>query len=348
MKLLIASDAWHPQINGVAHTFGNTIEILQAMGHHVDIIAPHLFTTMPCPTYPEIPLALWPGKKISHLLDTLQPDAIHIATEGPVGIATRRACVRKNLQFTTSFHTKFPEYIEARFRIPASVIYRMVRWFHRPAIRVFVTTESVRRELVARGFRNELPIWSRGVDTDLFRPRDKAFLSHPRPIALFVGRVAVEKNLEAFLQLELAGTKVVVGDGPQRRELEKRFPEAVFAGQQTGETLSRYFAAADVFVFPSRTDTFGLVMLEALACGVPVAAYPVPGPIDIIGEHQKIGRVDPDLATAIHHALQCDPEDCRAFALRFSWRSTVEQFLTHLAPVTPGVFSFPETRLYPR
>jgi len=348
MKILIVSDAWLPQVNGVVSTLKITTDILINMGHQVEMITPQLFKTIPCPTYPEIPLALFPRRKIAQLIEAFKPDAVHIATEGPLGLSARGYCMRKQIQFTTSFHTKFPEYVEARFGIPAHFTYYLVRWFHRNSARVMVTTESMRRELLQRGFQNDLALWSRGVDTVLFRPQNKDFLSYPRPISLYVGRVAVEKNLEKFLALNIAGTKLIVGDGPQRAELQARYPQAVFTGTQTGESLSRYYAAADVFVFPSCTDTFGLVMLEALASGVPVAGYPVPGPIDVIGEHREVGAVNEDLKVAIEQALHCDPKACREYAMQFSWQSRVNQFLDNLAPVRPGTRSFSSFKLHIR
>jgi glycosyltransferase involved in cell wall biosynthesis len=270
------------------------------------------------------------------LLDEFQADAIHLSTEGPLGIAARRYCLRRGRPFTTAFHTRFPEYVHARFGLSTRVTYGLVRRFHRPASHTMVATTSLAEELARRGFRN-LTRWSRGVDTELFKPRDRNFLDLPRPISLYVGRVAVEKNIEAFLQLSLPGTKVVVGDGPQRTQLEREYPQAVFVGMKQGEALARHYAAADVFVFPSLTDTFGLVILEALACGVPVAAFPVTGPRDVIGD-ARVGCLDDDLQRAVTRALALDRQACRAFALNFSWAHSIRQFRSHLVvfPSSPS------------
>lgn len=329
MRILVATDAWQPQVNGVVRTLNAVGEELKGMGHEVAFITPNAFRSVPMPTYPEIRLALdtW---RVPAQIDALSPDAIHIATEGPLGMATRRYCLRRGLPFTTSFHTRFPEYVHARTRVPLAVSYAVVRRFHRPARAVMVATKTVREDLERRGFTN-LVHWTRGVDTTLFRPGDKSFLKDPRPIALYVGRVAVEKNIGAFLDLDLEGTKVVVGDGPQIEELRRRYPDVRFVGAKFGGELARYYGAADVFVFPSRTDTFGNVMLEALACGLPVAAYPVPGPIDVINGH-KAGVLDEDLAAAVRAAIKVPAADCRAFAQGMSWRSSAEQFFANLAP----------------
>jgi glycosyltransferase involved in cell wall biosynthesis len=287
---------------------------------------------MPCPTYPEISLALLPKRKIARLVDAFRPTAIHVATEGPLGMAGRSLCRRRGLPFTTSFHTRFPEYIHERARIPTAWTYRAMRWFHGSAERVMVATETVQNELAERGFDNTVR-WSRGVDTELFHPRpdELPILQLGRPIHMYVGRVAIEKNIEAFLRLEVDGSKVVVGDGPQRQELERKYPDVLFTGAKHGEDLARHYAAADVFVFPSRTDTFGLVMLEALACGVPVAAYPVPGPLDVIGG-SGVGVLDEDLAVACAKARVIDRQACRDYALGYSWRECAHLFESHLSP----------------
>ena len=329
MKILIVSDAWLPQINGVVRTLMTTQQELESMGHEVRLITPDLFNTIPCPTYPEIRLALRPVRKVGKIIEEYEPDCIHIATEGPLGLSARYYCYRRRKMFTTSFHTKFPEYLNARFWIPINMTYAMLRWFHGLSKRVMVATKSMRQELEAHGFKNLAP-WSRGVDIELFRPQPKDFLQDPRPIYMYVGRVAVEKNIEAFLQLELEGTKYVVGDGPQLEYLRHKYPHARFAGSKTGQELSQYYAAADVFVFPSRTDTFGLVMLEALASGTPVAAYPVPGPIDVVGD-SGVGCLDEDLSKAVRNALKIDPMLCRAHALKYSWRACTQQFLNNLS-----------------
>lgn len=292
------------------------------------MISPDLFRTLPCPTYAEIRLALKPGRKVARMIDEFQPAAIHIATEGPLGIAARKHCLKRGYPFTTAFHTRFPEYVKARTKLPLALGYAYLRRFHRPASAIMVATASIEAELRARGFGN-IRRWTRGVDLDLFRPRAKDFFDLPRPVSLFVGRVAVEKNIEAFLGLDIPGTKVVVGDGPAMAELKRKYPNAVFAGTKTGEALARHYAGADVFVFPSRTDTFGLVLLEAMASGVPVAAYPVPGPLDVIAE-SGAGVLDEDLRAAVLKALTVDPAVCRAHAEKFSWGASIDQFLANL------------------
>jgi len=300
------------------------------------VISPEQFRTIPCPTYPEIRLALRPGRAIARRIEQLRPDCIHVATEGPLGFAARHHCVRRGLPFTTSYHTRFPEYVHARFPVPLALGYAVVRWFHRPSSGVMVATGTIRDDLEGRGFVNVRP-WSRGVDTGLFRPDHEPALDLPRPVYLYVGRVAVEKNLEAFLEVPLArGSKLVVGDGPALARLEARHPDVHFAGARHGIELARHYACGDVFVFPSRTDTFGLVLLEALASGVPVAAYPVPGPLDVIGE-SRCGVLDPDLGRAVARALQIPRERCRAYASTFSWRRCAEQFLANLRPASPLV-----------
>lgn len=330
-RILIATDAWLPQVNGVVRTLMRTREELTTLGHRVEIIGPDRFRTIPLPSYAEIRLAIRPGRKLAQLIDSFQPCAVHISTEGPIGWAARRYCLKRGLPFTTAFHTKFADYVKARTGIPLSWSYRLLRRFHAPAASIMVATPSIEAELVARGF-GSIRRWTRGVDTELFRPRDKSFLDLPRPIALYVGRVAVEKNIEAFLDLSLPGSKLIVGDGPQRTALMRRFPEAHFVGVKEGEELARYFAAADLFVFPSRTDTFGLVMLEALASGLPVAAYPVPGPLDLLRD-SGCGVLDEDLATAARAALSIAPERCRDFALGYSWAAAAEQFRSNLRPI---------------
>lgn len=293
------------------------------------MITPESFRTIPCPTYPEIRLALFPRARLARMIEEFAPNAIHIATEGPLGFAARAHCLNRGYPFTTAYHTRFPEYVHARVRLPLAWSYAVLKWFHGRASAIMVATQTIEDELTRQGFRR-IRRWTRGVDTVLFRPRDKAFLDHlKRPIALFTGRLAVEKNVAAFLRLELPGTKLIVGDGPARPELERRFPDAVFVGAKQGEELARHFAAADVFVFPSRTDTFGLVLLEALASGLPVAAYPVPGPLDVIGA-SDVGVLDEDLAAAVEKALALDPARCRAYALDFSWDASVDQFLANL------------------
>ena len=309
---------------------------LGAAGYETATITPDQFRSIPCPSYPEIRLALMPSRRMARIIERFRPCAVHIATERPLGFAARRYCLQRKIPFTTAFHTKFPEYLNARLRIPVKWVYSAMRRFHAPSTAVMAATETLENELRQHGFVN-IRRWSRGVDTALFHPRDKAFLDLPRPIALNVGRVAVEKNIEAFLALKQPGTKLVVGDGPQLRELARKYPDVVFAGVKEGEELAKYFAAADVFVFPSLTDTFGLVILEALASGVPVAAYPVAGPLDVIG-NAPVGCLDQDLGTAVRKALGASPEACRAHAENFSWQACTRQFLANVAPFPPERF----------
>lgn len=329
LHVAIVTDAWHPQVNGVVRTLATTGDELRGLGHRVTFITPGDFRTVPCPTYPEIRLAVLPQRKIARLLDAAAPCAIHIATEGPLGHAARRYCLNRGLPFTTAYHTRFPEYVRARARIPLDWTYAVMRRFHGPSSGVMVATASLRRELEANGFTN-IRDWTRGVDLGLFHPRP-SILDLPRPVLMYVGRVAVEKNIGAFLDLELPGTKVVVGDGPQRAELQRRYPGAVFVGSMHGEQLAAHYASADVFVFPSRTDTFGLVLVEALASGVPVAAYPVPGPLDVIGE-SGAGALDEDLGRAVRRALAIDRAAARVHALTFTWRRCAETFVDNLQP----------------
>lgn len=341
MRILIVTDAWHPQVNGVVRTLTTLRDHLTAEGYEPVMISPEQFNSVPCPTYPEIRLALFPGRKMARIIESFRPCVVHVATEGPLGLTARRYCVRRGIPFTTAFHTKFPEYLAARTPIPASWTYKTMRWFHRPSSAVMVATQTVENELARRGFGN-IKRWSRGVDTQLFRPRDKSFLDLPRPIALYVGRVAVEKNIEAFLALSEPKSKVVVGDGPQMEHLAKKYPDVRFVGLKEGEELARYYAAADVFVFPSLTDTFGLVLLEALACGVPVAAYPVAGPLDVIGD-APVGCLHEDLAVAVREALKASPEACRQHAEKYSWAASTAQFLDNVRPFPPGAYFPPHT-----
>jgi len=335
LRVAIVTDAWFPQINGVVRTLDTVRRELITLGHAVEVIAPDRFRTMPAPSYPEIPLALLPARKMRRLLDAFAPEAIHIATEGPLGWAARRYCLRRNLPFTTSFHTKFPEYIHARWRVPISWGYAMMRRFHAPSRGVMVATPSLAETLRGYGF-TRLQRWTRGVDTALFRPRPKTLFNECRPVFLYAGRVAVEKNIGAFLALDLPGQKVVVGDGPMLAALKAKHPDVIFTGYKRGEELAEHMAAADVFVFPSLTDTFGLVLLESMASGVPVAAYPVTGPIDVAAD-PKVGCLDQDLAKAATAALGKRPEDCRAYAEGFSWRACAEMFLENLHPFGPNI-----------
>ncbi|MBX3516097.1 MAG: glycosyltransferase family 1 protein [Rhodospirillales bacterium] len=328
MRLLIVSDAWFPQVNGVVRTLDTLRKTLIADGHTVAILAPDQFRTLPCPSYPEIRLALATAGAVGRRIAAFQPAAIHIATEGPLGTRARRWCLRHGHPFTTSLHTRFPEYLYARWRVPMRWTYAWMRRFHSAALRTMVATSSLEDDLKARGFPN-LVRWSRGVDTTLFRPRDKGFIDAPRPVSLYVGRVAVEKSIEDFLKLDLPGTKVVVGDGPQLPMLRARYPAVRFVGMKQGEELACYYAAADVFVFPSRTDTFGLVLLEALASGVPVAAYPVPGPLDVLGT-SGAGVLADDLGAAVCAALAIPAERCRKHAERYAWSTSAQQFVSNL------------------
>jgi glycosyltransferase involved in cell wall biosynthesis len=328
MRIIIATDAWFPQTNGVVVTLNRIGTELRDMGCEVEYITPAEFPTLPCPTYPDIRLAMFPGAKVVERIRELKPDAVHIATEGPIGHAARKACARFNIKFTTSYHTQFPEYVRLRVPVPLRLSYCYLRHFHGAASRTMVATRTLRQRLRRQGFRN-LVLWSRGVDTELFRPRAKDFLQAPRPIHMYVGRVAVEKNLEAFVGLKLAGSKFVVGDGPDRERLMRAYPDVHFVGAKFGEDLAAHVAAADVFVFPSRTDTFGLVLLEAMASGVPVAAYPVTGPIDVVTPG-KTGVLDEDLEVAIKGALRLDGRDCVEFARKNSWRHCAELFRSHL------------------
>ena len=328
-RVMIVTDAWAPQVNGVVRTMEILGRDLQSLGHDVSYATPEGRFTVPMPTYPEIRLAIFPRKSLEAMIGEFAPTAIHIATEGTLGLSARAICVERKIPFTTSFHTRFPEYVKARAPfIPLNWVYAFLRWFHGPAKSMMVATPSLLAEMKSHGFNN-LRIWSRGVDIEQFRPIPDAKLPYEGPIWLYVGRVAVEKNLDAFLSLDLPGTKVIVGDGPARTALQRQYPDAKFVGPKTGEELTRYYAASSVFVFPSKTDTFGLVLLEALACGVPVAAYPVQGPLDVIGD-ADCGALDNDLRTACLRALEIPRERARAYALTRSWRSCTEQFLSNL------------------
>jgi len=333
MKILIVSDAWYPQVNGVVRTITRTREELQRLGHEVEVIGPDRFRTIPCPTYPEIRLSLFAGGKLRRMIEQFEPDAIHISTEGPLGMIARSWCLKNKFPFTTTFHTQFPEYVWLRTRIPLRISYAVMRWFHAPAVVTMVATKTLHEHLSHWGFKN-LGMWSRGVNTELFRPRSRDFLDLRRPLFMYMGRVAVEKNIEAFLKLNLPGTQCVVGGGPDLEMLKRKYPDAVFTGGKEDEALAQHVAAADVFVFPSRTDTFGLVIIEALACGVPVAAFPVQGPIDII-ENGVTGHVDEDLRQAALNSLPLDRARCREEALKYTWEACTRQFLSHLEAARP-------------
>lgn len=331
MRILIATDAWHPQVMGVVTTLVNTVRELRQAGHDVMLATHEGLRTFPCPSYPRIRLALAPGRDVRRKLATFAPDAVHIATEGPIGLAARRACLDAGQPFTTAYHTQFPEYVHARWRLPLAISYRWLRWFHAPASAVMVPTRGVHDMLAQRGFAR-LAHWTRGVDTEAFSPGTRAPRRSQRPIFLYVGRLAVEKSIDHFLALDLPGTKWVVGDGPERARLEARYPDAVFYGMQHGKALVTSYREADVLVFPSRTDTFGLVMAEAMACGTPVAAYPVTGPIDVV-HHGRSGVLDRDLRAAALACLDLDRDGVREDAMGHSWSRATAQFIGNLAPV---------------
>ena len=328
MRIAIVSDAGEPQVNGVVNTLRATRQCLRDKGHELLMLAPRDFRTIACPTYPEIRLAYKPYAKIAAALDAFAPDCIHIATEGPMGMAARRYCLRRKLDFSTAYHTRFPEYLSARKLLPKALTYSLMRWFHRPSKAVMVPTPKMKEALEQHGFRH-VELWSRGVDTAHFMPATEDHACIERPLFLYVGRVAVEKNIEAFLKLDLPGTKWVIGDGPQREELEQRYSQVRFLGSKNHDELPAYYNCADVFVFPSRTDTFGLVLVEAMACGVPVAAYPVEGPIDVVQDGRS-GILHENLATACLQALALDRQVVRECAMHYSWEAATEQFLQHL------------------
>lgn len=334
MRIAIATDAWTPQVNGVVRTLHSVRAELVRQGHDVMVVSPDLFLSMPCPTYPEIRLAFARTAAVGKLLDDFQPHAIHLATEGPVCLAARRFCLAHGFPFTTAYHTQFPDYVSARTGIDPEWIWRYITWFHWPAQAVLASTPSIASTLRAHGLER-IRHWGRGVDLSIFSdvivpdPAIRA-LAGNGPIQLYVGRVAVEKNIEAFLQTGQPGTKVIIGDGPARTHLQAKYPEAHFLGPKFGADLAACYAAADVFVFPSKTDTFGLVIIEALASGVPVAAYPVTGPVDVL--KPGVGVMDDDLDTAIARALTLDPAACRAYGRSFTWEASARQFLDALVP----------------
>lgn len=334
MRIAIVTDAWTPQVNGVVRTLTAVRDQLARMGHDVLIVSPDLFASVPCPTYPEIRLAFARRSTVGGMLAQFGADAIHLATEGPLCLAARAWCLARARPFTTAYHTQFPDYVSARTGIPAEWIWRYIRWFHAPAAAILASTPSIRETLIAHHLPH-VRHWGRGVDLTAFHP-DAAphpALGHlPRPIQLYVGRVAVEKNVRAFLSNEHPGTKIVVGDGPARAALEAEFPSAIFMGALFGADLAGAYAAADVMVFPSRTDTFGLVMIEALACGTPVAAYPVTGPVDVLTA--ETGAMADDLEAAIADALLLDRDGCAAYARTFTWEASARQFLDALVPIS--------------
>ncbi len=341
MRIAIATDAWRPQVNGVVRTLEMTVKLLRDRGHEVAIISPEQFRTLPCPGYSEIRLAVAPRFGMRRVLAGFRPDIVHISTEGPIGWSTRRWCMAHDVPFTTAFHTRFPDYASVRTGLSPDFFWPVMRRFHAPSKAVLSATPRLSDELATRGIMHTRP-WTRGIDTCVFRVgllAHPALADLPRPILLSVGRVAIEKNLESFLGASVVGTKVVVGNGPALQELKNRYPDAVFTGSLTGGELAQAYAAADVFVFPSKTDTFGLVMIEALACGVPVAGYPVPGPLDVIGAEgrgphgalaEPVGAVDESLSDAIVGALSCSRDAAADYGAQFTWDNAVDQFLTAL------------------
>ena len=330
MRILVATDAWKPQVNGVVHTLQRMSAAATAeFGADFRFLTPEGFSTLPLPTYPDIRVALATAGEVARRIDEMAPDHIHIATEGPIGWATRKVCRDRGRLFTTSYHTRFPEYVSARAHVPESWVYAALRHFHAPAAAVMAPTPSLRGELGRRGF-DRVKVWTRGVDHALFQPREGDALDLPRPIFLSVGRVAVEKNLEALLELDLPGSTVIVGNGPARASLQKRYPNAHFLGAHFGDALARIYASADVFVFPSRTDTFGIVLIEAMASGLPVAAFPVTGPLDVIGD-SGAGVMSENLREACLAALEIPRHKAREHSLKFTWRESARQFLGHVA-----------------
>ncbi|SED72090.1 Glycosyltransferase involved in cell wall bisynthesis [Rhizobiales bacterium GAS188] len=329
MRVLVATDAWHPQVNGVVRSLENLATEAPSLGAHITFLTPEAFRTVPLPFYREIRLALASPRAVKRAIRAARPDCVHIATEGPIGLITRHVCRREGYPFTTSYHTRFPEYLAARLPVPLDWSYAALRRFHNSGAGIMVGSPTLENDLRLRGFRNLMP-WSRGVDADVFRPRSQRPIAFQKPVFLYVGRLAVEKNLAAFLGLDLPGSKVVVGDGPLRASLKAEFPGAHFLGTRTGEALAEAYASADVFVFPSLTDSFGIVLLEALACGLPVAAFPVMGPLDVIGG-SGCGLLDTDLRRAALEALDIPGEKCRAHALTFTWRESARQFFDNIA-----------------
>ena len=328
MRILIATDAWDPQVNGVVRTYQRVNEELIKLGHEVSFVTPNAYYTMPCPTYPEIRLAFVSSFQLKKLVDQSQPDVVHVATEGPIGWAMRRACLSRKIPFTTAYHTRFPEYVVQRFPLPISLMYKIVRRFHNVGGGTMVATPSLSNELSTRGFVKLLK-WTRGVNTALFHPRPCRLFGNEK-VALYVGRVAPEKNIESFLDLEFEGKKVVVGDGPSLPGLKEKYKDVIFTGTKTGQDLAECYSSADVFVFPSLTDTFGIVMLEAMASGVPIAAFRVTGPVDVVKEGVTGALSDDNLGEAVAKALLLDKDVCREQALDFSWAHCAKMFLDNL------------------
>ncbi|MEH3101837.1 glycosyltransferase family 4 protein [Sphingomonas adhaesiva] len=332
MRIAIVTDAWAPQVNGVVRTLESVIAELRGDGHEVLVVSPAGIRSLPCPTYPEIRLALMTPAAIGRRIARFGAEAVHIATEGPLGLAARRWCLTCRLPFTTAYHTQFPDYVAARTGADPAWIWRYVRWFHAPAAAILASTPTIERTLNAHGLPH-VRRWGRGVAREFTAhgPRHPRLAALPGPVLLHVGRVAVEKNIAAFLAADVPGTKVVVGDGPARAALERQYPQAIFPGALFGEDLAAAYRAADALVFPSRTDTFGLVMIEALACGTPVAAYPVAGPVDVLTP--ETGAMHDDLPTAIAGALALDRGVCAAAGARFTWAASARQFLDALQPI---------------
>ena len=328
MKIAIVTDAWRPQINGVVTTYLQTIKVLETWGYEVACLTPEHFKTVSCPTYPEIALSMVTASTIKSILADIGPHAVHIATEGPLGWAARRACLSSGFSYSTAYHTRFPEYVRLRFPIPLRLSYKVMKQFHNSGSGMMVSTPELKREMEDRGFTN-VRLWSRGVDMQLFRPRNQARPTTTEPVFTFVGRVAPEKNIEAFLALNLPGKKRVIGSGPALPGLQQKYPETEFTGYKQGEELAELVAASSVFVFPSLTDTFGVVQLEAMACGVPVAAFPVDGPKSVIRNGFN-GWMDDDLKTAALRCLEISPDNCRQFAKSYSWEACTEQFASNL------------------
>lgn len=336
-KLLLATDAWPPQVNGVVRTLTHTVQELEKLGVETHVISPRDFRTVPLIGYHEIGLALTRPGHVGKIIEKIRPDAIHIPVEGPIGVATRAYCLSRGIPFTTSYHTRIGDYVWKRYRIPVDAGFSYQRWFHNKGAALMVQTNSLMQELSNRGFKH-LKYWGRGVDTTFFVPKERDTLNLPRPISGYIGRVSKEKNLDAFLKLDLPGSKVVVGDGPDRTRLMGIYPDVHWLGYRTGNDLIEAYSALDVFVLPSKFETFGLVLLEALACGTPVAAYPVHGPIDVIHD-SSVGILDHDLKTAVLKALALDRNHCRQYALSFSWAQSTAQFLENLAPISTRVWS---------
>jgi glycosyltransferase involved in cell wall biosynthesis len=327
MRILIATDAWRPQVNGVVSTLERMTQAATDFGAAFEFLTPHGMWSAPLPSYPEIRVAFPSWRRIGQRIEEAKPDHIHIATEGPIGWLTRRYCLKHKRIFTTSYHTRFPEYVSARVRVPEWLTYAGLRYFHAPSAAVMAPTPTIAADLTRRGFPR-VRLWTRGVNHAIYRPRSNRALDLPRPIFLSVGRVSVEKNLEALLDLDLPGSTVIVGDGPARRHLQRRYPRAHFLGAKQGEALAEIYASADVFVFPSRTDTFGIVMVEAMASGLPVAAYPVPGPIDVVAP--GAGVLNEDLRAACLEALTLPREQAREHSMRFTWKESARQFLDNI------------------